>query len=1069
MKKFLIFLVSLVVVVCVGLTTYYFMRNNEIITIKTKEIYCNAGDTIPLKSLGISIENANISKKTKFDYNAGGEDVTKYIKYDEQLDSFVVSQENAGEVTLVISTTNKKYSDFTVNVHIGNGSTQNPYFIFNETDLSKIGSIYRLDKSYILMTDIALTSNFQPIGYNDVTASWSGFNGTFDGQNHVISGLKIVDKEIDNAGLFSSINTSANVKNLTLEKATISGQYKNAGVLAGEISGNIEKVVVKDASILNTASNSNTGAIAGCQNINQIMMSYAEGVEINIGTDETAVSGAIVGGLVGKVSEASIQVSYVNNVEIKPINATLLSGGFVGEFVIGTETGSIQQSYANTTCGDASFGAFVGKISTTTDFNKENANMLRFFIGNMAVVYGRTSQASILDTDVVKSYDNTFFKNMTYADRAVFYEKDSAMYLIRGFAGAGDMIETNEYIYYGIDANNLISWDTTYVWNVENNSLPTLKMNSIYPEGPSSEYLRRDLLQKDLNNKTAFLNLFKSDIKDESIKFLDDMDLTDGWTPISVTNTTIDGNNKTVTINIDKAINGNAGLFTIVENSTIKNLNIVVTGVSANATNLGALAGIIKSTDGLTSSTIENVTITYQAFSTPVITNFGGIAGKVEKTTISNCSVSGLSINPNSSIGNVGGLVAINNGTINNCIASVTVYGTTNVGGVVAINNGSIVGVSGPVSVKYNKATSVATIGGIVATNNGVIRDFDITIHNIDITNAGLTTYVGGVAGDNSGEITNVSIGGNDISIADLSGTIYVGGVAGSNSGTITNVNNNMDNVGTYHINRNQYVGGITAINNGKISKVLIQANLNGNYVSGVVAIMNKSKASVDQVVVGKYNSSSKVLSANSMKGDKYLAGVIVEFKAGKITNVQCASDIYGETNSTRSSLVALIFPYGATLKNATINSSLNGYGTFYRETWTDFASFTNKSEFGLTNGETGDERYNIYKYDTYHGIMQSVVINSAKAGVSSAKAAMGSAFAWGKDYQDTADSSFVKVVDGFSDVNQFQGSFTFVCATSTLFKIKHKATKTLTFDIGTYWESNNGISLIFLNNLFQA
>ena len=163
---------------------------------------------------------------------------------------------------------------------------------------------------------------------------------------------------------------------------------------------------------------------------------------------------------------------------------------------------------------------------------------------------------------------------------------------------------------------------------------------------------------------------------------------------------------------------------------------------------------------------------------------------------------------------------------------------------------------------------------------------------------------------------------------------------------------------------------------------------------------------------------------------------------------------------------MALLFPYGTTLKNATINSSLSGYGTFYRETWTDFASYANKAEFGYSNGETGDERFNIYKYDTFHGIMQSVVINGSQAGVADAKAAMGAAFAWGKDYQDTADSSFVKVVDGFNDASQFQGSFTFVCAISTLFGIKHDATKTLTFEIGTCWESNNGISLIFLRNI---
>ena len=32
MKKFLIFLVSIIVVVCFGLTTYYFLRNDEVVS-----------------------------------------------------------------------------------------------------------------------------------------------------------------------------------------------------------------------------------------------------------------------------------------------------------------------------------------------------------------------------------------------------------------------------------------------------------------------------------------------------------------------------------------------------------------------------------------------------------------------------------------------------------------------------------------------------------------------------------------------------------------------------------------------------------------------------------------------------------------------------------------------------------------------------------------------------------------------------------------------------------------------------------------------------------------------------
>jgi len=47
MKKFLVFLVAIIVVVSFGLTTYYFLRNDEVIRIETKEIFCNAAALFP--------------------------------------------------------------------------------------------------------------------------------------------------------------------------------------------------------------------------------------------------------------------------------------------------------------------------------------------------------------------------------------------------------------------------------------------------------------------------------------------------------------------------------------------------------------------------------------------------------------------------------------------------------------------------------------------------------------------------------------------------------------------------------------------------------------------------------------------------------------------------------------------------------------------------------------------------------------------------------------------------------------------------------------------------------------
>ena len=1068
MKKFLVFLVSIVVVVCLGLTTYYFMRNNEIITVKAKEIYCNAGDTIPLASLGIRIEKANVSKKTTFDYNAGGENVTKYIEFNQEAQAFIVSQENAGDVTLVIRTSNNKYADFTISVHIGNGTQENPYYIFNESQLMKIGSTYRLDSHYRLMNDITLTSEFKPLGYNTNTGSWGEFNGTFDGQGYSIKGLNLNNVESANVGFFSSLGSNSVVKNLTIQNATIAGTYQNAGVLAGVSNGTIEKVIVKNSTVTNSASNSSTGAVAGTIAGNA-KLTYAENITLNVsGTEESNVENAIVGGLFGGINQSTIQACYTNNVTISVANATATAGGFAGTFQIGTETGSIQQSYSNTTSNYANFGSFIGSISHTDDFNLEKANMLRHLIGNFAVVYGKESQASIVDSDLVKVYNTEFFKNQNYFDRSVFFENsDSALYLIRGFISANEVISTNEFVYYAIDMNTITTWDTTYVWNTTNNSLPTLRMGNIYPASPSGEYFRRNLAQKTLGNSATFVDTFSSNVENQNIKLLDNVDLSAGWTPVSVKNTTIDGNNQTITINLNTTVDNRLGLFTTIDNCSIKNLNIVVTGVSANATNAGALAGTIISSDSLTTSSIENVTITYQNFATPVITNFGGLAGTIENTNVTSVNVVGLSVNSASSVSNAGAVAGtINaNAKISNSSINATIYATENAGGVAGINNGTITSVTGTVAINSISTLANSFTGGVVATNNGTIDNVTLTA-NITIKTAGTTSNVGGVAGVNKGSISNVEINGENIAVETSTSTIYVGGVVATNDGTIENIENNIANIGTYHVGANHYVGGVVAVNNGTITKVLTQSNLNGNYVSGVVAQMNNSSAKIDQVVVGKYDAEARKLGKNTITGDKYLAGVVVDFKSGTITNVQASSEIVGQTNSTRSSLVALIFPYGANLKNATIDSSFSGYGITYREVWTDFASYANKAEFDLPASETYDGRFNLYMQDVHHGIMQSVVINSANAGVSGAKASMGGAFAWEKDYQDTADSSFIKVVDGFTSADQFQGSFKFQVGESSWAGINHTATKTLTFEIGSVWESNNGISLMFIDDL---
>ncbi len=107
-------------------------------------------------------------------------------------------------------------------------------------------------KTVKLTADIDLQNrDWTPIG-NDVAQKM--FYGTFDGQNHVISNLKVTDtrgtneRTTDGVGLFGWLN--GDVKNLKIHGATVTG-YHNVGVIAGYLQiGTIENCEVKNATVI---------------------------------------------------------------------------------------------------------------------------------------------------------------------------------------------------------------------------------------------------------------------------------------------------------------------------------------------------------------------------------------------------------------------------------------------------------------------------------------------------------------------------------------------------------------------------------------------------------------------------------------------------------------------------------------------------------------------------------------------------------------------------------------------------------------------------------------------------
>lgn len=1054
MKKFLIYLVSIVVVVCLGLTTYYFMRNDETINFKTKEIYCNAGDIITLKQLGYTRVKAD--KDTKINYNAGGETVTSHVAYDSEKGYYIVGQ-NGGDVTLIIKTSNKRFPEFKVIVHIGNGEEASPYYIDDEEALSKIGRNYGLDKHYILRNDIKVSNAFKTIGYDLENEVWAGFSGNFNGNGYTISGLKLSPTDTENVGLFSTINTEAVVKNLRVLDSEITGSFRNAGVLAGIIEGSVSRVCVENSKVSNSAVNGKTGALAGLVTSKMLTTSKAVNVQLI-----TSGENAIVGGLVGEINRSAVMACYSLRTTITA-NENAVVGGFVGSFVIGTDKGTIQQSYADSTCENSNFGTFIGSINQADNFDVNNAVMLKYLVGNKAV--GTNNVVNSVNVDK-KDGENFFVE---------FEDVTNAYYLISAYETEDELISRTEHIFYAYSPSNKVYWDTN-IWAISGIQFPDFKDNSLAPTGIDSQYFARNL-------NTLFVFDASDIVSANSKNFILQKNITlpADWVAKDIENCVITGNGYTITFS------GDYSLFNNVKESTISDLNLV--NVTANGVN-GAVANSIEAESSAFVSKIENVNVTYVGTTNGAET-FGGLVGTAKNAIINNCSVTGLNLNGESQV-TAGGLVGkLDSSTVSNCSVNSTVSAKQKVGGFVGENtNGTVTSVSGNVNVQYSSQISAeAFVGGLVAQNNGLVNNSNVNVV-ISVSNASSKVNVGGVAGVNNGTIETITISGEGITLSgDFNSVVAMGGVAAINNNKISNTNVLINRIGgvagetiSYRAGKQDIAGGVAVYNsaaNSKISKVVVSSDIYGNIAAGVVAYMQNSESSnVSEVLVAKLNLGTKQISDNTIKGDLYVAGVCFDLRLGTIENIQTSSNIVGGANTTRSSLAVLIFPYGANFRNSTINSSFEGNGYFYVDTWNNFYETpTISGDFGIIES---DRRFNLYGADSHCGCFQSVVINTEKAiskgvySVSASKFTTGSV-AFGVynivDYEDTAESSYYKTANNgsFADANIFKQNWNVKVTNAGWFGGglgNPEFSRPMTFDIGGVWAESNGITLSFIANI---
>ena len=240
----------------------------------------------------------------------------------------------------IVGTGFRALKDFQVNYDQYDGLTK----LFINDDLKKMNS--NLGGSYVLMNDLDLNGvTWSPIGYDNVSGSYSAFTGTFDGGSHQITNFKISQPSKDKdgnsyVGFISIIGNGGSVSNLTLsdvslDMISVTRNFNDtifAGILTGLNNGTINHVCINGSLTYNlskekTAEAINTGGIAG--------LSYGEvcGCASDV-TLSAYASACVVGGVVGGVMSGSVSMCSFSGTAygyaIDDYSHVSIVGGLVG-------------------------------------------------------------------------------------------------------------------------------------------------------------------------------------------------------------------------------------------------------------------------------------------------------------------------------------------------------------------------------------------------------------------------------------------------------------------------------------------------------------------------------------------------------------------------------------------------------------------------------------------------------------------------------------------------------------------------------------------------------------------
>lgn len=598
----------------------------------------------------------------------------------------------------------------------GDGTESNPYIIHTAAQLTKFAESVDDGTSYAgqyvkLDSDIDLSSidNFNPIGQED-GSNGKIFAGTFDGDGHTVSGLKIKETVeipsdtsstvLSSWGLFSTLDKTAVVKNIIISAPDISieniSTTAKGQVLAGavaEITTAPEKVdgsytgvkgtiidhCIVDGGSISTVATGNYTAIVNCG---------ASG-KIKALAPRSTNMGGIAGGIVSM--HAGILYNVYSNAEVTVGNGGLSDKQWIGA-IAGYCTTSGMQKGTDGTYGYKEEGPY-----RAFGYYGSNAVLKEIVYDGTTVKEEKTVDPQATGKSSKINCDTIFPAEAVKTDD--LSTEAFAEILNKNIEASISYLEA--YQIPGVTFKEWTSADELVLPDGEEWVDGEIDA-SIFAGGSGTSEDPYTISEKDQLRAFALSLNTKIDYKDINIALTDDIDISDEeWIPVGKSDHafagTFDGKGHTVSgmtigtkdapksLSKDEVYMGFFGVLggsATVKDLTLTDVCIYTEGLASDY--VGAIAGYTHSTDtGRNGAVIDSCTVKGTVSHTAEKGNqfTGGMIGYQYKgALINSCFEGNVScVVKAGDLAEVGGLVGLNNrGLVANCHTKADIYGSRN-------------------------------------------------------------------------------------------------------------------------------------------------------------------------------------------------------------------------------------------------------------------------------------------------------------------------------------------------------------------------------------------------------